>query len=490
MQQTSEQSKQTEQDMGVSNGSLVSYQSLTNIPTLITDFVRRVLAVANKQWLYFTEQVNKLTLSQICYVIAIVLLFTIVEGDFDESENTVWVGLFAGLGLMRELWTLFHKVWQKTLGKGVLLVLYAATANFAVAIAALKINDIAGVEPTPFIFTLGFTTLTMLPFWLIMASVLFFAIALVVQTMWLILGLALRLVRFKIRLHWEDEAFAVVTIILRLILTPVLIVSLIQFATPYFEQLNFVNGSGPLNFNISDPDPVEVNVPEVPEDKIEALVNGEEGALKDIIEHAQAQREAREEAGLPILFANGVNAEQSGIENAGNTEESPMDEVERQRDLDRLISVLPYFERLSFINMPLNFSVSGPENVDELMPAEEAQLREVLGQTNPEQQSIGVDEMVAQTESQASDGATNSEEGDGNTLTVEVDPNAERNRDLDRMIAAFIYRFETYPKSMCKKEPHQHSLVIDENSVLLVEKSDNELGYIFSVKACEYVYEE
>jgi hypothetical protein len=66
----------------------------------------------------------------------------------------------------------------------------------------------------------------------------------------------------------------------------------------------------------------------------------------------------------------------------------------------------------------------------------------------------------------------------------------EINRDLDRLIASFIFNFETYPNSMCKKKPSQHSLVIDENSVLLVEKADNELGYAFTVEACVPVYED
>ena len=51
------------------------------------------------------------------------------------------------------------------LGKGLILVLYAATANFALAISAIEINIITGIEPGPFVFTLGFATLIMLPFW-------------------------------------------------------------------------------------------------------------------------------------------------------------------------------------------------------------------------------------------------------------------------------------------------------------------------------------
>jgi hydrogenase-4 membrane subunit HyfE len=50
------------------------------------------------------------------------------------------------------------------LSKALTLVLCAATTYFALAISALKINLIRGIEPRPFIFTLSFSTLIMLLF--------------------------------------------------------------------------------------------------------------------------------------------------------------------------------------------------------------------------------------------------------------------------------------------------------------------------------------
>jgi len=55
---------------------------------------------------------------------------------------------------------------------------------------------------------------------------------------------------------------------------------------------------------------------------------------------------------------------------------------------------------------------------------------------------------------------------------------------LDKLIAGFIYHFETYPKSACKKQPLQRSLPIDENLILLVTEDDSALGYKFSVGPC------
>ncbi len=58
------------------------------------------------------------------------------------------------------------------------------------------------------------------------------------------------------------------------------------------------------------------------------------------------------------------------------------------------------------------------------------------------------------------------------------------------MIANFVFWFETYPNSACIKEQQQRSLIIDENSMLIVEKDDSELGYAFTVKPCIPVYQK
>jgi hypothetical protein len=52
---------------------------------------------------------------------------------------------------------------------------------------------------------------------------------------------------------------------------------------------------------------------------------------------------------------------------------------------------------------------------------------------------------------------------------------------MARQTACFIYYFETYPKSACKKGLLQRSLPIDENLTLLVTEDDSALGYQFSV---------
>jgi hypothetical protein len=67
--------------------------------------------------------------------------------DIKHEPELIWVGFIAGAGVIRELWHVFNRIWEHMLGKALILFLYAATANFALAISALKINVITGIEP-------------------------------------------------------------------------------------------------------------------------------------------------------------------------------------------------------------------------------------------------------------------------------------------------------------------------------------------------------
>ncbi|GAB3036768.1 hypothetical protein [Bowmanella dokdonensis] len=199
----------------------------------------------NKPRRTFREKLRQLTVSQWFYLAAFIVLLSTIGESRQPNGNVInyAVIILAGIGLIREMWHLFHTIWEKTLGKGLLLVLYAGTANLALAIAALKINHIAGVEPTPFIFTLGFTTFLTLPFWLVTATVVFFSVALVAGNLWLLICLLLRLVGIKVPIHWEDKSFVVAFMILRIIMIPALIIGLVHLVEPYAKQMD-VFGDG------------------------------------------------------------------------------------------------------------------------------------------------------------------------------------------------------------------------------------------------------
>lgn len=327
-------------------------------PSFQDSTLKRLMAKLPKQYLVpIKHTLSELTLSQWMYLFAFILLLVHVDKDLEKDSELLWVGAIAGIGLMRELWHVFNRIWEHMLGKSLILVLYAATANFALAVSALKINMITGIEPSPFVFTLAFTTLIMLPFWLLVSSIVFFSVALIVGNLWLVVGILLRLVRIKIKVHWEDRKFVFVTLILRIVLIPYVIMSIFFMAIPYAQQIELFEQ--PIAMLKDAPNESSTpDQPKLPEDK--ALV----------------------------------------------TDTNPQD------------------LQVTFNNRPFSLPVDKDGKI----------------------------------------------------------------KWLDKLIAGFVYHFETYPKSACKKQPTERSLPIDENLILLVAEDDSALGYYFWVAHCEGDY--
>ena len=58
-------------------------------------------------------QLSQLTVSQWFYFAAFIVFLVLIQDDEDYFENSViWVGVLAGIGLVRELWFLFNKVYR------------------------------------------------------------------------------------------------------------------------------------------------------------------------------------------------------------------------------------------------------------------------------------------------------------------------------------------------------------------------------------------
>lgn len=229
--------------------------------------------------------------------------------------------------------------------------------------AALKINVITGIEPGPFVFTLGFATLIMLPFWLLMSSIIFFSMALIAGGLWSIVGVLLRPLGVKVKIHWEDNTFVFMTMLLRLVLIPYVIMSIFFMAVPYAKQIELFA------------QPIALLKKATAENNVEV-------------------EELNDKAQIDVMDAIDV----IDVINTNDT-----------NDLT-----------FTFNNRPFLIPVD-----------EEGQIKW-----------------------------------------------------LDKLIAGFIYHFETYPKSACKKSSLQRSLPIDENLILLVTEDDSALGYQFSVGPC------
>ena len=410
----------------------------------------------------FKERFKTLNFSQWCYLLAILMLLAFLSEDQPDDDYQIVVGLIAGFGLLRELWKVFTKVWEHTLGKGVLFVLYAATANFALAISALKINSITGVEPQIFIFTMGFTTLLMLPFWLLLASVLFLGTALLIMNFWLLLSLLLRLVRIKLPIHWEDRSFAILTMLVRVVLIPFLLIVLAYLMEPYIKQLDMFEP-------IQDLSLVKRMRPNIIDS--EKFENASEAEIRAFVAQLRSSQSDEQRVLLEEQIT-GYNLTGLEVELISEMSDSTVERfIKRVAAQEAELSVLIESDTDA---LPLN----GNDTSNNKEITADLQAADGLLDSDPN----------AQSESSNNDRETNEVtfgfRRDSDDDNQDGDDKSER--VLDLMVANFIYVFETYPYSACQKKPDQRALKFDENLVFVAEKDESkDLGYRFFVAPCE-----
>jgi hypothetical protein len=349
---------------------------VTFFATIISGIKQKLIAIGKTlKGPSFLAWAKQYTPSQWCYFVS---GFLLIISIFTPYEFFTFTALLAFVGLLRELTNIFHKIWDSNVGKGFIILIYASTANLALAFAALKINIITGIEPGPFIFTLGFTTLVLMPFWIALSSIVVFLFVLILANIWLFISVFLRVIGFKVKVHWEDKNRAFLTMILRIVLIPIVLVHLVTIMIPY--------ASGDLARNIG--------------------VNGE---------------------GIWINFEP---------------------ELEPKLELE------------------LN-------NLEQESDSTELQLEQTQTSLNSELTEQEIAQLPSSDEQEL------------------VDSIQQKQKLIESMIAHFIFYLESYSKSACVKAEDQHSVVIDENMILLIRKNEeNPIGYDYEVKACQPRYQD
>ncbi len=269
-------------------------QALGSIKSLLSKRLQSLAGAMEKQ-APSSSWWHAYNFSQLCYFAATALLFAQVM--WADEVNLIVPGFIALVGLIRELLGLFHYLWSYSLGKAAILVLYATTANVALAFAAMQINLITGVEPTPFVFTLGFTTVVLLPFWITVATMLFFLFFLFMASIWLLVRLPFRLLGFKLAIHWEDTRHPFITMIMRIVLIPVVFIAMLHVTSPYFAvtfgkipvELNFLEEDIAIIDNRGD---ITTSVDELESPQQQAALQ-EAQAITDKIDEYQSTNEEK-----------------------------------------------------------------------------------------------------------------------------------------------------------------------------------------------------
>lgn len=249
--------------------------------------------IADIKTLKISQWVSQYTPSQLCYFAATVLLLISL---FTEMDFLPAIAIIAFIGLIRELLNLFNRIWATTLGKSLTLITYASTANLALAFAALKINLITGVEPMPFVFTLGFSTLILMPFWIALSSVVMFLCVLIIANAWLLISIPLRLIGLPVVIHWEDTHRALLTMLMRIVLIPIVLVHLFNIMLPYIGHDVFDEPIS-ISLNNDNESDTQTDNPEVAE-ATEALLSAPSEAQsqeqQDLL-HLRVQEQEQEQ---------------------------------------------------------------------------------------------------------------------------------------------------------------------------------------------------
>lgn len=198
-----------------------------------------------KAWrLRFRERLSLLHPNQVIYLIALAI-YLLSDGDLDEENFDLWlVGLLAFFGMARELWAIFIKVWESTLGRLILFVLYAALANYTLAMASQKVNEVIGADPTYLYHTQGLVTFLLLPLWILSVSVAGMALTFGFLQVFRLFGGVLVFLRLRRKRKNTKEVFPKTFIIIRLILVVPVVLTLSYSLSWYGEQLNLSSTPG------------------------------------------------------------------------------------------------------------------------------------------------------------------------------------------------------------------------------------------------------
>jgi len=181
--------------------------------------------------------------NQKIYLLAVILGVSqdqamVTETIFDPSTGILIVGSIAMIGMLRELLDIFTRVWQTLLGKSFIFIVYVIIGNFTLAVAARKVNYITGVDPHSLIYAQGFTTVLVLPLWLLLLTSMSLILLFTLGNLWFLFLKLINLLRLHPINARARERFSVLFIFIRLLLISPIMVTLMQPLSWYKNELN------------------------------------------------------------------------------------------------------------------------------------------------------------------------------------------------------------------------------------------------------------
>jgi hypothetical protein len=215
-------------------------QASLKTPTILLERLQSALLWLPKKMVTWWQVLHS---NQKLYLIAVIL--GIAQEDSISRETitnpefgVLVVGSIAMIGMLRELLDIFTRVWQTLLGKSLIFIIYVIIGNFTLAVAARKVNYIAGVDPDTLIYAQGFTTVLVLPLWLLLLTSMSLILLFTLGNVWFLFLKLVNLLRLHPVKFRAGERFSVLFVFIRLSLISPIMVTLIQPLNWYNTELN------------------------------------------------------------------------------------------------------------------------------------------------------------------------------------------------------------------------------------------------------------
>ncbi len=135
---------------------------------------------------YFRLRVNqRLYVNAIVTLAAFLLSYAISGSSFSQSFFTLFIAFWCA-AICHDLLALYKKVYETTLGKAFLVVLFSLCTNIAIVLSAQLVNDIVGIDPGKFPHTVALLSILFIPLFVaagfgILYFILLFAIPLLLM---------------------------------------------------------------------------------------------------------------------------------------------------------------------------------------------------------------------------------------------------------------------------------------------------------------------
>lgn len=111
------------------------------------------------------------------FIFALLAVFWYVT-PFSEIFLSVFIaaGLLLTCGVASDILIVYKKVWETNIGKGLILVIYAASTNFAYALSSQIVNEIVTFESSKLIYSINLVAVMLLPLFVLAFTYLVFAV--------------------------------------------------------------------------------------------------------------------------------------------------------------------------------------------------------------------------------------------------------------------------------------------------------------------------